>query len=162
MWLHVEKSSSRRARLYEDVRYELRQLQRLAADARTHTDVSEPERSRWEASAAAKYVSDVCAGLENLCKRRNAFLNIATPAGPDSHIRILEDFLATPDLGGRLAPELGLRLKRYLRFRHRFIHGYAFEISWEMVSEPLSQLPETVEKLAEVWTAWLARLTEEI
>jgi len=31
-----------------------------------------------------------------------------------------------------------------------------------MVSEPLSQLPETVEKLAEVWTAWLARLTEEI
>ena len=56
---------------------------------------------------------------------------------------------------------MAARLKKYLEFRHRFIHGYGFMVTWDMVAEPLRLLPETVERLAEVWTAWLDGLPDE-
>ena len=146
---------SRKARLAEEVGYELEQLRRLADGARELSAVPESERRPWDAAAAAKYVSDLCAGLENLCKRRYVFLNLRPPAGPDSHACMMQDFLATAGLGRELTPEMAQRLKKYLRFRHRFVHGYGFQVSWRLVEEPLRLLPDTVSVLATVWpTGW--------
>ena len=103
-------------------------------------------------------MADVWLALENLCKRRYAALEFPMPQGSDSHARILSDFLAESRLGGVLSAEFAVRLKKYLAFRHRFTHGYGQEISWSMVEEPLRQIPDTVAKLGDVWTAWLASL----
>jgi hypothetical protein len=69
---------------------------------------------------------------------------------------LLEDFLAQPKLGGKLSADIQHRLKKYKNFRHRFIHGYGFEVDWEKVNEPLRLLPETVELLSSLWLGWLA------
>ena len=156
----MAKFCTKKAELAEEIRYELEQLRLLAAAAKELAAAAEQERRPWDAAAAAKYISDLCAGLENLWKRRCVYLDIAPPGGADSHVQTLKDFLATPGLGKRLAPDMPLRLKRYLDFRHRFIHGYGFQVSWKMVAEPLRLLPETVDSLAEVWIAWLDGLPD--
>jgi hypothetical protein len=155
------ESFTKKAKLVGEVRLELKQLQRLASSAGELARVSESDRRPWDAAAAAKYISDLSAGLENLCKRRYVFLSIKSPAGPDSHARILGEFLAAPGLGDSIAPDLAARLKEYLRFRHRFIHGYGFTVSWEMVEGPLRELPETVDVLIAVWNSWLESLSSE-
>lgn len=94
-------------------------------------------------------------GVENLCKRRSSAFNLAWPSGPDFHSRVLDDFLRHPTLGAALSREAQERLKRYLKFRHRSVHGYGFEVSWEKVEEPLRLLPETVDLLSDIWTKWL-------
>jgi hypothetical protein len=103
-------------------------------------------------------VADVWLVVENLCKRRYAALDVPMPQGPDSHARVLADFAAEPELGGRLDADLLVRLKKYLAFRHRFIHGYGQEITRAMVDEPLCQIPETVSRLVSVWARWLEAL----
>ena len=113
------------------------------------------ERRPWDVAAAAKYVADLSLGLENLCKRRCHYLGLPVPEGRDSHSQVLRDFLSQPDLGGLLDAEVAQRLQKYLRFRHRFAHGYGHEVTWEVVEEPLRLLPSTVASLVSVWESWL-------
>lgn len=120
----------------------------------------EAERRPWDAAAAGKFIADLSAGLENLCKRRYVYEGLPVPQGNDSHARVLDDFLAAPALGAELSPDVALRLKKYLRFRHRFVHGYAFEVSWAMVDEPLRALPDTVEAICSRWERWLEQVPE--
>ena len=147
--------------LKEQIRWELSQLKRVAESAREMAALPEAKRDPWDATAAAKYVSDVIHGLENLWRRRCAFLSEPLPQGPDSHSRILNCFLQNPSLGGHLPPEIADRLKMYMRFRHRFIHGYAFEPDWAMVKEPLGLMPETITAMEEVWESWLNELADD-
>ena len=144
--------------LTEEIGWELSQLQRLAAAARELAAVPDVNRDPWDATAAAKYVADVFHGLENLCKRRCVYLGEPWPDTPDSHARVLAGFVSDAKLGGRLTPEIVARLGLYKDFRHRFIHGYAFEPVWEMVEEPLRLMPETISALVDVWERWLAEL----
>ena len=157
----MEKSSSRRRRLVREIAYELDQLQRVAQTAAELSALSEQERRPWDAAAAAKYVADLYLGFENLCKRRYRYLGISAPSGPDSHGEMLNDFLGDPALGGSLDDAVVTRLKKYLRFRHRFSHGYGYEVNWEVVEEPLRLIPETVDLLARIWQRWIARLPAE-
>jgi hypothetical protein len=145
--------------LDQDIRFELVQLERLAKVSQDLIAVPPEARRPWDSAAAAKYIADFYAGFENLCKQRMGALGIPFPEGSDSHSRILNDFLAQEDLGGRLTPGQSLLLKKYLRFRHRFIHGYGFDVSWEMVAEPLAKIPETVALLKRIWTDWLRTRT---
>jgi hypothetical protein len=147
--------------LIEEIRWELSQLNRLTAAARELAAVPEERRDPWDAAAAAKYVADVFRGLENLCKRRSVYLGEPWPDGPDSHARILADFIEDPTLGGRLALEIAERLKQYKGFRHRFLHAYAFETRWEMVDEPLRLIPETIDALTAVWEHWIEELPDD-
>ena len=147
-----------KAKVTLEVQCELDQLRALAEQSQRLATAPEDERREWDAVAAAKYVADIWLAVENLCKRRYAALGFLMPQGSDSHARILADLLADPRLGGNLSADLAVRLKKYLAFRHRFTHGYGQEITWSMVEEPLRQIPDTVSKLAEVWTAWLGTL----
>ncbi len=133
-------------KLAEEIRFELNQLHGNVEIARQLAAIPEAGRRPWDAAAAAKYISDVIAGLENLCKRRNAALNRKSPEGPDFHKRILDDFIAEKQLGGRMMPENIGYLKKYLRFRHRFLHGYGHEINWGIVEEPLAKLVQRLTK----------------
>jgi len=36
-----------------------------------------------------------------------------------------------------------------------FAHGYGYEVSWEIVEEPLRMLPDTVALLTSTWRRWL-------
>ena len=158
---NVRPSSMNKQVLIEEIRWELSQLKKLAVTAGELAAIPDAKRDPWDATAAAKYVSDVFHGVENLWKRRCVFLNMPWPEGPDSHAKILNDFLATPSLGGRLIPEIAQRLRSYKSFRHRFIHGYAFEPVWEMVEEPLHLIPETIEAIAEIWEHWLEEIAND-
>jgi len=144
--------------LVEEVRHELQQLKQVADIAGRLAALPEAERRPWDSAAAAKFVADLVIGLENLCKRRYAYLKRAVPEGADSHSRILYEFLEESELGDALSEEVRERLKRYLRFRHRFFHGYGHEVDWQIVEEPLRSLPDTVAKLAEAWEFWLTQM----
>ena len=146
-------------KLAAEVTHELNQLHRVAEQAEELSRVPESDRRPWHAAAAAKYVTDLVNGLENLCKRRYRAVNIPMPDGEDSHVRIPEAVLEDPDLGASLSDEVKHRLKKYLRFRHRFIHGYGHEVKWEIVDEPLRLLPETLHILSEIWLRWLRGVT---
>ena len=147
--------------LAQQIEYEFDQLRRSAETASELAAVAPEARRPWDAAAAAKYIADLIAGLENLCKRRCRYLNLPIPAGPESHTQILNDFLDVPELGGTLSKDFCLVLKKYLRFRHRFIHGYGYEVRWEVVDEPLRLLGETVEQLAQAWNRWLDSLPDD-
>ncbi|OGV83620.1 MAG: hypothetical protein A3K19_07715 [Lentisphaerae bacterium RIFOXYB12_FULL_65_16] len=146
-----------RRRLAREIGCEIEQLRGGAVLAATLAAVPHSERRPWDPQAAAKIVADLAGGFENLCRRRWKFLGIQQPQGPDWHKRMLEDFLSTEGLGDQLSAALADRLRKYLSFRHRFVHGYGTEVSWATVEEPLRLLPETVEILASVWTGWLQR-----
>jgi uncharacterized protein YutE (UPF0331/DUF86 family) len=73
-------------------------------------------------------------------------------------MQILNDFFTTEGLGKGLPAEMELRIKKYLRFRHRFVHGYGHKIDWEIVEEPLRLLPDTVTTIKRVWENWLSNL----
>jgi len=145
-------------RLALEVQCELEQLRSTAEQASRLFAVPANERREWDAIAGAKFVAEVWLGVENLCKRRYAVLGLASPQGSDSHARILGDFLADARLGGCFSADHVTRLKKYLAFRHRFIHGYGQQISWGMVEEPLRSLPEMVTILSRVWNDWLSTL----
>ena len=144
--------------LVREIELELDQLRRSAKTAAQLAAVSSEQRRPWDAAAAAKYIADLFTGFENLCKRRCRYLALPIPEGPQSHTQILDEFLNEAELGGTLPEEFAFRLKKYLRFRHRFMHGYGFEVSWEIVDEPLRLIPETVEQLAQTWKRWLGTL----
>ena len=153
--------SSRRHRLVREIELELNQLERVADIAGRLTAQSEADRRPWDAAAASKYVADLFLGFENLCKRRYRYLNQPLPSGPNYHSEILTDFLDEKALGGTLSDTVVERLKKYLRFRHRFSHGYGYDVSWEIAEEPLQLLPETVELLSRIWKSWLDDLPAE-
>lgn len=148
-----------KAKLAAEVMHELDQLRLVAQHAAELACVPESERRPWHAAAGAKYTADLVSGLENLCKRRYRALNLPIPEGEDSHARIMEAFIEEPEFGATLSNEVKHRLKKYLRFRHRFVHGYGHEVKWEIVDEPLRLLPQTVDILREVWLRWLQRIT---
>jgi len=154
----MDESSSRQLRLVREIDCELQQLERVAEVAAQISALGESERRPWDSAAAAKYVADLFLGLENLCKRRLRYLDLPVPGGPESHSEILKQFLADPDLGASLGDDVALRLKKYLRFRHRFSHGYGYEVAWETVEEPLKLLPETVTLLDSIWRNWVSRI----
>ena len=142
-------------RLATEIRFEIDQLRRLAVAVNELQKSIDGKPQPWHAAAGAKYIADLWMGIENLCKRRCVYLGLPAPSGADSHSRLLDDFFAQPELGGQLSPDIQRRLKKYKNFRHRFIHGYGFEIEWEKVDEPLRLLPETVELLTAIWSEWL-------
>jgi len=144
-------------KIVREIEHELQQLDRVAEVAVRLAEVPASRRKPWDSAAASKYISDVFLGLENLCKRRFRHLGRDIPAGADSHSALLNDFLQTDDLGGALPDEVKIRLKKYLRFRHRFSHGYGFEVNWEIAEEPLRLLPDTVAIIADVWRRWIEK-----
>ena len=142
-------------RLAAEIQFEIDQLRQLAITVKGLQESINGCPLPWHAAAGAKYVADLWMGIENLCKRRCIYLGLPIPSGVDSHNRLLEEFLAQPELGGKLSADIQRRLKKYKNFRHRFVHGYGFEIDWEKVNEPLCLLPETVELLGSLWLGWL-------
>lgn len=148
----------RKSELADQIACELGQLREVGRVAAQLAAVPPEERRPWDSAAAAKYIADFVLGIENLCKRRHLFLGTRPPEGPDSHTQTLNEFLDAEGPGGGLAPEVQHRLKLYLRFRHRFFHGYGHEVKWEVVEEPLRLLPDTIAAVADAWERWLGSL----
>ena len=146
---------SKQLKLRREIAHELAQLQKLAEVGARLSALPPARRQPWDSAAAAKYISDLVLGLENLVKRTWLHVEKQLPEGPDSHQQLLAGFLADPLLGGQLSTEWQLRFKMYLRFRHRFLHGYGYEVNWEIVEEPLQRLPEAVALLEQLWAHWL-------
>ena len=142
--------------LAKEIQFDLDALRQTAELATQLLQHARQEQAPWLAAAAAKYIADVFMGVENLWKRRCRRLGQSVPDGPTSHYEALLAFLADPELGGRLPPDLEGRLGNYLRFRHRFVHGYGVGVAWAAVEEPLSLNPDTVAHLCRVWEQWLA------
>ena len=117
----------KKTELSAEIRHELDCLGRVAQVAEALFREKRSDKSPWPAAAAAKYISDVFMGLENLWKRKCRYRGESYPEGATSHRDVLVAFLEDPSLGGHLTPESAEHLAGYLRFRHRFIHDTAMK-----------------------------------
>ncbi|MFH0880295.1 MAG: hypothetical protein V2A34_11330 [Lentisphaerota bacterium] len=151
-----------KARLAREIATELAQLRRVAELADSLSRLSIEQRRPWDVAAAAKYTADLYSGFENILKRWCKENETKLPEGPDFHRRLLDAFLQEPFFHQWVSPEFADHLFQYLRFRHRFIHGYGHELKWEHLEEPLRLVANTVEQIEEIWNAWLASLTPGI
>jgi hypothetical protein len=140
-----------------DILFEIERLRALAAAARAAMQRPGLEKDAWDAAAAGKMISDLVGGLESLLKRKARADGKILPQGPDWHLVLLNGFLADPAFGYTWTESQKALWTRYLRFRHRFIHGYGHEMGWSMVREPLVELPAMAEALALVWENWVNR-----
>jgi len=113
-------------RLATEIQFELEQLRRLATAVNQLLISIKGEPLPWHAAAGAKYVADIWMGIENLCKRRCSYLEIKAPSGADSHSRLLGDFFANPELGGKLSPDIQHRLKKIQEFPPSFCSWLRF------------------------------------
>jgi hypothetical protein len=143
--------------LQRDVLFEAGRLRKLASAARTALERPGLRKDAWDAAAAGKLISDLMGGLESLMKRKARAEGKSLPQGPDWHLEQLNGFLGDPAFGMTWTESQKALWMRYLRFRHRFIHGYGHELVWEIVQEPLEQLPAMAEELARVWELWVSR-----
>jgi len=140
-----------------DILFETGRLRKLAEAARSALERPGLRKDAWDAAAAGKLISDLIGGLESFLKRRARLEGISLAQGSDWHLELLNSFLTDPAFGAAWTESQKALWMRYLRFRHRFIHGYGHELSWEIVQEPLEGLPAMAEGLAQAWEKWLAR-----
>lgn len=149
------KSSIKKEKLIRELNYEIERLKGLVPVIRKLIELTDEEKRPWDAVAAAKYISDFWMGFESLWKCRLRYHDESSPDGSESHAKVLNDLISEPELGTILTEDEILTLKKYLRFRHRFIHGYGNEISWELVEEPLKLLPITITLVERIWNNWI-------
>lgn len=137
-----------------DIFFETNRLRQLASTAKAALSRPELKKDSWDAAAAGKLISDLIGGLESLLRKKSRAENTPMPQGPDWHLVMLNGFLEDPAFQSAWSESQKALLLRYLRFRHRFVHGYGHELSWEMVQEPLTDLPAIAEALAKAWEQW--------
>ncbi len=138
-----------------DILFETGRLRVLAEAARSALARPGLKKDSWDAAAAGKLISDLVSGLESLLKRKARAEGKPIPQGPAWHLELLTAFLADPVFNSAWTePQKALWI-RYLRFRHRFIHGYGHELGWDMVQEPFVGLPSMAESLAQAWENWV-------
>lgn len=95
------------------------------------------EPSELELSGLGKYVHDFYNGVERIFERIALTVDGGLPKG---------ERVETESRSAVIDHELGLKLHRYLRFRHLFRHTYGYELIWD-------ELRPLVEGMSEVFNA---------
>lgn len=120
-------------RLKGDIRYEKAQIETVVSDIkRLRLELQSDEPSRDQKTAMAGYLMNFYNGLENIMKRVAKEYYATMPTGELWHKQLLKQSLVPPTGMEPLFSERVVnKLYGYLGFRHFFIHGYGFKLSWE-------------------------------
>ena len=113
--------------------------------------IDDNEPDKFQIAAMSKFISDVYNGIENILKRICKYLNINLPSGGFYHTELL---LMFSHLKEEECPVLFDNIifnyfKGILKFRHYVIHGYSFQIDWQMIKPSAIQIEPMVIKLKE-------------
>ncbi|RKY58462.1 MAG: hypothetical protein DRP95_05940 [Candidatus Latescibacterota bacterium] len=135
--------------LQEEIRVELRNLERLSKEMGQLLTKVGDELSFIEVRAAGSILHDFYCGVERILKRIALSVDGNLPQGEEWHNELLLQ-MARPVEGVRKAvidDELLQKLKEYKRFRHLFRHIYGFELRWERFRGLCIAMSETLEKI---------------
>lgn len=135
--------------LREQIEVELEQIRRLLA---IHRPLVEKSRASpptpIELSALAAMLHSFYTGIENIFKRIAVEAGGSPPRG-DSWHRMLLDAMVESRSGRSavISSQTHQRLVSYLGFRHVFRNAYAFQLSWDRMSELVLNCDRTFELL---------------
>jgi hypothetical protein len=107
-----------------------------------YKEIAENIPKRKEKAAIAQFISEFYNGTENILKRICKYCNIVIPSGGQSHTELFQYF-CNPSFSHLpvLFDDLIVNEYRNIRkFRHYIIHGYAFNIEWDLIKESLAQI----------------------
>ncbi len=113
--------------------------------------IGDDEPDKFQIAALSKFISDVYNGIENILKRFCKYLNIKLPIGGFYHTELLLMFsngnkFECPIL---FDDEIFDYFKGILKFRHYVIHGYSFQIDWQMINSSAIQIEPMVKRFKE-------------
>ncbi len=106
--------------------------------------------------ALAAMLHSLYTGMEGVLKRIHRLRGGSAPRRDTWHSDLL---LASSQSSGALrapvSPALALRLKEYLRFRHRFRQGYGHELNWELLRPLVLGVEELLAQFKAETMAWV-------
>lgn len=117
------------------------------------SDLGGKEPNRREIAAAAAFLADFYAGIENILKRISLFHNVELPVGDNWHVELFARFCTPgyPGLPVLIEEDLKGPLAAYRRFRHVVHHGYVLQLQW-------SRMAEGVQSIDQVYQNFKAKL----
>ena len=100
-------------------------------------DVASREPTVREKTAAAAFLAQFYAGIENVLKRLSRFHGVELPVGENWHLHLFKSFCVPnqPPLPALFDDALAQQLAPFCRFRHVVRHGYGFQIEWDRMRE---------------------------
>lgn len=133
-------------KLKDDILYEQSQIEIVISDIQKLVGkLAKDDMSRDQITAIAGYLMNFYNGIENIMKRVAKDYYRKFPKGELWHKQLLMQSLNPPNKKVVLFSKGVVDgLYDYLGFRHFFIHGYGFMLSWDKM-EPL------VEKVDGLW-----------
>jgi hypothetical protein len=126
------------AELHEEIAIELEAIEiTLNELLALQRDTSGREPTVREKTAAAAFLAQFYAGIENILKRISRYHDVPLPTGDAWHIELFQRFClpSHPKLPALFAHQLAATLGPYRRFRHGAFHGYGFQLEWERMAE---------------------------
>jgi hypothetical protein len=115
------------------------------------------KRTLW---ALAGHLQALYTGWETVMTRALERFEGLPPAGPDSHVRIIQ--AAVLDIPGVrpaiLYPQTAVALQPYRAFRHFFRHAYGAELDWERMAAKVEDAARTSERFRQDVLAFCAFL----
>ena len=138
------------APLIADLELELAAIARLAGESEALLCRAPSTADTVYVRAGAGILQDFYTGAEKLWRRIADEVDGRLPAGADWHPQLLSRMTVSLE-GTRpavVSPELGERLRGYLRFRHLARGIYGFSLEWDRIETLLLAVPDLSESLA--------------
>ncbi len=145
--LKGEKKMDEMRTFRELIKGEILNLSRIVSQVEDLLASGIREPSELELGGLGKYVHDFYNGVERIFERIALTVDGDLPKGERWHtdlLRLME--VETENRSAVIDHELGLKLHRYLRFRHLFRHTYGYELIWD-------ELRPLVEGMSELFNA---------
>lgn len=126
---------SQYGRLKDDILYERSQVELVLSDIeRLDSEFGKDDATRDQKVAMAGYLMNFYNGIENIMKRSAKDYYQSMPKGELWHKQLLK--LSGKPPKGKVAlftEDVVNKLYDYLAFRHFFVHGYGFKLSWDKI-----------------------------
>lgn len=147
-------------RLKNDVLYEQSQIEIVISDIQKLVGEStRDDMNRDQKTAIAGYLMNFYNGVENIMKRIAKDYYRKFPKGELWHKQLIKQSLNPPNGKEALfSKDVIDGLYDYLGFRHFFIHGYGFMLSWDKMEPLVKKAPKLWENIKEDINLFLEKL----
>jgi hypothetical protein len=97
--------------------------------------IGDSQPDKFQLAAISKFLSDIYNGTENVLKRLCKYLKIPLPIGGFFHTELLMLFRtsSTETIPVLFDDTIFEDFKALMKFRHYVIHGYAFQLNWNII-----------------------------
>ena len=130
----------------QEVNFELRNIDQLIFEISSLVNIiGNKTPDIVQISAMSTFVAQFYSGIENIMKRTSKYNDIPLPGTIEWHSELFKRFCDPPyeNLPVLFDNEISPKLTILRKARHYFIHGYSFNIDWEIL-KPASDSIESV------------------